>query len=115
MRKYTYPEAVHRAVHAEYTRKAPEALRLRIHELMRLPLMKPWQFGSIVLLLLATPLSFYIFGRTLGYSDDMLLVLNISSGIAAFFIIFAGVAHRYADPKNKNDLIERINALRARI
>ncbi len=115
MRKYTYPEAVHRAVHAEYTRKAPETLRLRIHELMRLPLMRPWQFAGIVLLLFATPLSFYVFGRKFVYSDDMLLVLNISSGVAVFFIIFAGVAHYFADPKNKSDLIDRINALRARI
>ncbi len=115
MKKFSYPEAVHRAVGEEYTRKAPEALRFKIHELMRVHLMKPWQFAGTVLLLIATPLSFYLFGRKLIYSEEMLLMLNISSGIAVFFIIFAGVAHRYADPKNKAELLERINALRARI
>ena len=44
MKKFSYPEAVHRAVGEEYTRKAPEALRFKIHELMRVHLMKPWQF-----------------------------------------------------------------------
>lgn len=115
MKKYKYPDAVHRAVSDEYTRKAPEALRVKIHELMRLPLMQPWKFAATVLLLLATPLSFYLFSHKLVYSEDMLLVLNISSGVAVFFVIFAGVAHHFADAKNKADLINRINALRARI
>ncbi|AFM13548.1 hypothetical protein [Turneriella parva] len=115
MKKYKYPDAVHRAVGDEYTRRAPESLRLKIHELMRIPLMQPWKFAAAVVLLLATPLSFYLFGRTLVYSEAMLLVLNISSGVAVFFVIFAGVAHHFSDAKNKADLIDRINALRARI
>ncbi len=115
MKKYQYPEAVHRAVGDEYTRKAPESLRLKIHELMRVQLMQPWKFAATVLLLLATPFSFYLFGRKLVYSETMLLVLNISSGVAVFFVIFAGVAHHFGDAKHKADLIDRINALRGRI
>lgn len=114
MKKHTYPEAVHRAVGDEYERSAPEALRLKIRALMHLPLVKPWQFAGSVLLLLASPLSFYLFRSKLVYSENMLLVLNIAAGSVAFLIIFAGVAHRYADPKHKADLIVKLNALRAK-
>jgi hypothetical protein len=115
MKKYTYPEAVNRAVADEYERKAPEGLRLRLREIMHLPLVKPWHFAGSVFLLLASPLSLYIFGKKLVYSENLLLVLNIAAGTAAFLIIFAGVAHRYSDPKNKAELLEKINALRAKI
>lgn len=115
MKKYTYPEAIREAVHTEYTRKAPETLRLRVRQLMQLPLVKPWQFIGSLLLLFASPLSFYLFGDKLIYSANMLLILNVASGVAAFMLIFAGVAHRYADPKQRADLIDRLHALRARI
>lgn len=115
MKKYSYPEAIREAVHAEYQRPAPEALRLRIRQLMHLPLIKPWQLVGSVALLLASPLSFYLFGERLVYSQAMLITLNAASGIAAFFLIFAGVAHRYSDPKNKAELIDKLHALRARI
>lgn len=115
MKKYEYPEAIQRAVAIEYEHKAPEALRLRIRALMRIPLVKPWHFAGSLMLLLATPLSLYLFRGRLPYSDNMLLMLNVSFGVAAFLLIFAGVAHRYADPQNKAELIEKLNALRARI
>lgn len=115
MKKHTLPEAVHHAVRSEYEHKAPEALRLRIRALMRIPLVKPWQFIGSVMLLLATPLSLYIFRGGLNYSDNLLITMNICFGAAAFLVIFAGVAHRYSDPQNKADLIEKLNALRAKI
>lgn len=115
MKKYRYPEAIREAVHLEYQHKAPESVRLRVKHLMQLPLVKPWQFIGSIALLLASPLSFYLFGDRLVYSANVLLLLNISAGAAAFLLIFAGVAHRYADPKNKADLLEKIHALRARI
>jgi len=115
MKKYSYPEAIREAVHLEYERKAPEALRLRVRQLMHLPLVKPWQFIGSVALLLASPLSFYLFGGKLVYSPNVLLLLNVSAGAAAFLLIFAGVAHRYADPKHKAELLDKLNALRARI
>jgi hypothetical protein len=115
MKKYTYPEAIHRAVNDEYVRTAPESLRLKIRALMHLPLVKPWQFAGSVLLLFASPLSFYLFRAKLVYSDNMLLILNIAAGSVAFLIIFAGVAHRYSDPKHKAELIDKLNALRAKI
>ncbi|MBL8035382.1 MAG: hypothetical protein JNJ69_16890 [Leptospiraceae bacterium] len=115
MKNYKYEEAVHTAVKLEYEHKAPEALRLRIKELMRVPLVKPWQFIGSVLLLMATPLSFYLFKNKLVYSDSLLILLNISAGVAAFLIIFAGVAHRYADPRHKAELIGKLNSLRAKI
>lgn len=113
--KYKYPEAVREAVRLEYQRQAPEAVRLRIKHLMQLPLVKPWQFIGSVILLLASPLSFYLFGDRLVYSTNLLLILNVSAGVAAFLIIFAGVAHRYSDPRNKAELLDKLHALRARI
>ncbi|GAB4445286.1 MAG: hypothetical protein OHK0011_27120 [Turneriella sp.] len=113
--KYKYPEAVRKAVQLEYERKAPDAVRLRVKHLMRLPLVKPWQFIGSVALLLASPLSFYLFGDRLIYSTNLLLVLNISAGAAACMMIFAGVAHHYADPRNKAELLDKLHALRARI
>lgn len=115
MKKHTLPEAVHRAVALEYTRKAPESLRLQIRALMRIPLVKPWQFAGSILLLLATPLSLYLFRSQLAYSDNLMLMLNFSFGAAAFLLIFAGVAHRYADPRNKAELLEKLSALKAKI
>jgi hypothetical protein len=115
MKKYSYPEAIREAVHREYAQKAPEAVRLRVRELMRLPLVKPWQFITSAALLLACPLSFYLLGSRLVYSTNMLLILNVASGAAAFLLIFAGVAHRYADPKSKAELLNRLHTLRARI
>ncbi len=115
MRKLKYPEAIREAVHLEYERKAPEAVRLRVKHLMQLPLVKPWHFIGSVALLLASPLSFYLFGNRLVYSPTVLLILNVASGAAAFLIIFAGVAHRYADPRNKAELLDKLHALRARI
>lgn len=115
MKKHTYSEAIYRAVDAHYTAKAPEALRLKLEVLMRLPLMKPWQFIGSVLLLFATPLSFFLFGDRLVYSRNLLLLLNVASGFAAFLIIFAGVAHHYRDPKHKADLLDRLSSLKARI
>ena len=114
MKKYQYPEAVNRAVASEYQRNAPEALRLKIRALMHLPLVKPWQFVGSVLLLLASPLSFYLFRSKFVYSENLLLVLNIAAGVAAFCIIFAGVAHRYSDPKNKAELLGKLNAIRTK-
>lgn len=114
MKKYTYTEAVTKAVGEEYTRPAPEALRLKIRALMHLPLVKPWQFAGSVLLLFASPLSFFIFRAKLVYSENLLLTLNIAAGAIAFLIIFAGVAHRYSDPRHKAELIEKLNALRAK-
>jgi hypothetical protein len=115
MKKYRYPEAVREAIHLEYNRKAPEVVRLRVKHLMQLPLVKPWQFIGSAALLLACPLSFYLLGNRLVYSTNVLLILNISAGVAAFMVIFAGVAHRYADPKNKAELLDRLHTLRARI
>lgn len=115
MKKYTYPEAVSLAVGEEYTRTAPAALRLKIRALMHLPLVKPWQFAGSILLLFASPLCFYLFRAKMVYSENMLLVLNIAAGAVAFLIIFAGVAHRYSDPKHKAELIDKLNALRAKI
>ncbi len=115
MKKYKYPEAVSRAVGDEYTRTAPESLRIKIRALMHLPLVKPWQFAGSVLLLLLSPLSFYLFRSKLVYSENMLLILNVSAGAVAFLIIFAGVAHRYSDPRHKAELIDKLNALRAKI
>lgn len=115
MKKVAYNEAIYRAVETEYGAKAPEALRLRIKQLMRLPFVRPWQFMGSVALLFATPLCFFLFGQRLVYSQNMLLMLNVASGIAAFLIIFAGVAHHYRDPKNKADLLDRLNAFKARI
>jgi hypothetical protein len=66
-------------------------------------------------LLLASPLSFYLFRSKLVYSDSMLLILNIAAGSVVFLLIFAGVAHRYSDPKHKAELIDKLNALRAKI
>ncbi|HNE20204.1 MAG TPA: hypothetical protein PLF85_10825 [Turneriella sp.] len=115
MKKYRYPEAIREAVHLEYQHKAPESVRLRVKHLMQLPLVKPWQFIGSVALLLASPLSFYLFGDKLVYSTTVLVMLNISAGVAAFMVIFAGVAHRYADPKHKAELLDKLHALRARI
>ena len=115
MKKHTLPEAVHRAVALEYTHKAPESLRLRIRALMHIPLVKPWQLVGSILLLLAAPLSLYLFRTQIAYSDNLMLTLNVSFGAAAFLLIFAGVAHRYSDPQNKADLIEKLNALKAKI
>lgn len=115
MKKHDYSESIYRAVDAEYTTKAPETLRIRIQALMRLPLMKPWQFIGSVALLFATPLCFFLFGNRLVYSPNLLLLLNVASGFAAFLIIFAGVAHYYRDPKHKADLLDRLSAFKARI
>jgi len=115
MKKYTYPQAVQRAVDAEYTHKAPEALRLKLRALMAIPLVKPWQFIGTVTLLLACPLTFYLISSRLVYSESMLLMLNIAVGASVFMIIFAGVAHRFSDPKHKAELLDKISALRARI
>lgn len=115
MKKYGYSEAIREAVHVEYERRAPEGVRLRVRHLMQLPLVKPWQFMGSVVLLLASPLSFYLFGDRLVYSANVLLLLNVSAGASAFLLIFAGVAHRYSDPRHKAELLDRLHALRARI
>lgn len=115
MKKFKYPEAIHRAVDEEYDAKAPEELRLKIRALMRFPLVKPWQFIGSAALLLATPLCLSLFNQKLIYSSNMLLILNVASGVAAFLIIFAGVAHRYQDPKDRADLLDKLAALRAKI
>lgn len=107
-------QAIYQAVTREYSRPAPEALRLKIRAMMRLPLMKPWHFAGSLALLLASPLSLFLFRERLIYSQNMLLILNIFAGITAFVIIFAGVAHYYGNTKNKDDLMERISVLRAR-
>jgi len=114
MKNLSEKEAYFKAIDAEYSRSAPEALRLKIRALMQLPLVKPWQFAGSVALLFASPLSLFLFRDRLVYSANMLLVLNICAGLSAFMIIFAGVAHHYGDPKNKADFLERLNALRAR-
>ncbi|MBV6494464.1 MAG: hypothetical protein LDLANPLL_02497 [Turneriella sp.] len=115
MEKYTYNAAITKAVQLEYTRSAPEALRLKIRALMHLPLVKPWQFAGSIFLLLASPLSLYFFGPKLIYSSGMLLIVNIAAGSIAFLIIFAGVAHRYSDPKNKADFLNKFESFRAKI
>lgn len=115
MKKHNYSDAIYRAVDAEYSAKAPAALRVRIQDLMQLPLMKPWQFIGSVALLFATPLCFFLFSDRLVYSNNLLLFLNVASGFAGFLIIFAGVAHHYRDPRHKADLLDRLSALRARI
>lgn len=115
MKKLSYGEAIHRAVKEEYERPAPESLRLRVQHLVRLPLVKPWTFIGSVALLLASPLSFYLFGSKVVYSPGLLLLLNIAAGVAAFLLIFAGVAHRYSDPRSKAELLDKLHALRARI
>lgn len=115
MKKYSFPEAIREAVHAEYQHPAPEALRLRIKQLMHLPLIRPWQFIGSVALLMASPLSFYLFSDRLVYSQTMLIALNVASGVAAFLLIFAGVAHRYSDTRDRAELMDKLHALRARI
>jgi hypothetical protein len=115
MKKYAYKEAVHIAVDKEYSRPAPESLRLKIRALIRIPLVKPWQFVGSVALILISPLCFYLITNRLVYSENMLLILNVSAGLTGFLIIFAGVAHRYADPQQRTDLVDKVNALRAKI
>ncbi len=112
MKKYTYPEALREAVEKEYNHRASDALRQHILHIMRLPVVKPWYFVGAIALLLASPLTFYLVGDKLIYSANMLLALNIATGVAVFFLIFAGVAHRFADPKQKTLFLERLAALR---
>ncbi|HRP68542.1 MAG TPA: hypothetical protein PLY93_03340, partial [Turneriella sp.] len=79
------------------------------------PLVKSWQFVSGVFLLLASPLSLYFFEAKLIYSPNVLLLMNVAAGSIAFLLIFAGVAHRYSSPKNKAELLHKIETLRARL
>ncbi|MCX7633921.1 MAG: hypothetical protein N2Z22_11380 [Turneriella sp.] len=114
MKKYSFDEALQEAMHREYGHPAPPALRARIFALSKVQLLKPWQLvGSIVLMMLA-PLCFYFFDNKLVYSSTILLLINIAAGMAVFLLIFAGVAHRLSDPKNKAELVEWLHALRAR-